>query len=62
MIEQSHAIKALGNALEANPVAVLLGPRQCGKTTLAREIAGRRGRPSSISNGQRTRPGSGIPS
>ncbi len=42
MIERSHAIKALGKALETNPVAVLLGPRQCGKTTLAREIAERR--------------------
>ena len=29
-------------ALAANPVCALLGPRQCGKTTLAREIAGRR--------------------
>jgi len=42
MIERPHAIEALGKALKANPVAVLLGPRQCGKTTLAREIAGRR--------------------
>jgi predicted AAA+ superfamily ATPase len=29
-------------ALAANPVCALLGPRQCGKTTLARQIAGRR--------------------
>jgi predicted AAA+ superfamily ATPase len=27
------------NALKRNPVVALLGPRQCGKTTLAREIA-----------------------
>lgn len=26
-------------SLRANPVVALLGPRQCGKTTLAREIA-----------------------
>jgi uncharacterized protein len=30
---------ALKSAVENNPVAVLLGPRQCGKTTLARELA-----------------------
>ena len=28
--------------LRANPAVLLLGPRQCGKTTLAREIASRR--------------------
>jgi len=30
-------------ALKRNPVAALLGPRQCGKTTLARRIAAERG-------------------
>ena len=29
----------LERALRANPVAALIGPRQCGKTTLAREMA-----------------------
>jgi predicted AAA+ superfamily ATPase len=33
---------ALRAALRANPVVALLGPRQCGKTTLARELAGAR--------------------
>jgi len=28
--------------LRSNPVVLLLGPRQCGKTTLAREFAARR--------------------
>jgi len=32
-------LKALKTALANNPVAVLLGPRQCGKTTLARRLA-----------------------
>jgi predicted AAA+ superfamily ATPase len=38
--------RALGAALRAalrdSPVVALLGPRQCGKTTLARQVAGRR--------------------
>ena len=34
---------ALENALEENPVAALLGPRQCGKTTLARMLMDREG-------------------
>lgn len=41
MIERHSARQALKTALANNPVAVLLGPRQCGKTTLAREVAGR---------------------
>ena len=39
MIERRTARLALKSAVENNPVAVLLGPRQCGKTTLARELA-----------------------
>lgn len=39
MIERPMALQALRSALANNPVAVLLGPRQCGKTTLARRLA-----------------------
>jgi uncharacterized protein len=39
MIQRSQALKAIEAALEENPVCALLGPRQCGKTTLARQIA-----------------------
>ena len=35
-------MKAVQSALANNPVCILLGPRQCGKTTLARELAKRR--------------------
>jgi len=42
MIERPKCLRALQLALENNPVGVLLGPRQCGKTTIARELAGRR--------------------
>lgn len=42
VIERFKARRALESALAHNPVAVLLGPRQCGKTTLAREVAGAR--------------------
>ncbi|MBP7828334.1 MAG: ATP-binding protein [Kiritimatiellae bacterium] len=38
MIERSQLFHAVGTALGRNPVAVLLGPRQCGKTTLARMV------------------------
>lgn len=38
MIECSGAIRAVRAALANNPVCVLLGPRQCGKTTLARQL------------------------
>ncbi len=43
MIRRTRALKAVRSALANNPVCVLLGPRQCGKTTLARELA-KRGR------------------
>ncbi|MCX8089385.1 MAG: hypothetical protein N3I86_00390 [Verrucomicrobiae bacterium] len=36
MIERARALAALKAALARNPVAMLLGPRECGKTTLAR--------------------------
>lgn len=37
-----HLIDAVATALRRNSVAAVLGPRQCGKTTLARQvIAGR---------------------
>ena len=42
LIARPRALARLRQALAANPVCALLGPRQCGKTTLAREIAGRR--------------------
>ena len=32
--------QALARALRRSPIVVLLGPRQCGKTTVARQIAG----------------------
>ena len=35
-----RAHRAVLRALDRQPVVALLGPRQCGKTTLAREIAG----------------------
>ena len=39
MITRAHAIKRIRAALQRNPVCALVGPRQCGKTTLARTIA-----------------------
>src|SRR5881628_3331287 len=33
-------LKSVRDGLKANPVVALLGPRQCGKTTLARGLAG----------------------
>ncbi len=43
MIDRPEALSRLETALDENPVAVLLGPRQCGKTTLARLLADREG-------------------
>ena len=40
IIERSSAIAALNQALDDNAATVLLGPRQIGKTTLARHVAG----------------------
>ena len=41
MLPRLHALARTERALKLNPVAALLGPRQCGKTTLARMIADR---------------------
>src|SRR5712692_9525367 len=43
MVPRTRFLNAVRSALANNPVCVLLGPRQCGKTTLARELA-KRGR------------------
>ena len=39
MIPRPHLSQRLRIALERNPVVALVGPRQCGKTTLARTLA-----------------------
>src|SRR6267378_3531625 len=39
MIPRPALLKTLRDGLKANPVVALLGPRQCGKTTLARGLA-----------------------
>src|SRR5258708_26116908 len=39
MIPRPALLKALRDGLKSNPVVALLGPRQCGKTTLARGLA-----------------------
>lgn len=41
MIQRPHALNRVRNVFQVHPIAALLGPRQCGKTTLARMIAGR---------------------
>ena len=41
MIDRPDAIFRVTEALRRQPVATLHGPRQCGKTTIARMIAGR---------------------
>lgn len=38
MIQRSELRRQVEYSLERNPVTAILGPRQCGKTTLAREI------------------------
>ncbi len=40
MIKRTRLLDALRRGLRANPVVALLGPRQCGKTTLAGMLAG----------------------
>lgn len=40
MVERSHLQRRLRRSLGNIPVTVLYGPRQCGKTTLARQITG----------------------
>jgi len=39
MIFRPELIKQVQEGLHSSPVTALLGPRQCGKTTLARTIA-----------------------
>jgi predicted AAA+ superfamily ATPase len=41
MIPRPHALDRIARVFRIHPIAVLLGPRQCGKTTLARVIAER---------------------
>ncbi|MBW2614287.1 MAG: AAA family ATPase, partial [Deltaproteobacteria bacterium] len=38
MIQRASILSALNTALSRSRVVVLVGPRQCGKTTLAREL------------------------
>ena len=42
MIRRPAFSQAITRLLEKNPVVALLGPRQCGKTTLARHVASQR--------------------
>jgi predicted AAA+ superfamily ATPase len=39
MIFREHYMKSVRRALRRSPVCAILGPRQCGKTTLARAVA-----------------------
>lgn len=39
MINRSHYLGMINTALKRSPVVALLGPRQCGKTTLARQVS-----------------------
>ncbi|MXW65320.1 MAG: ATP-binding protein [Bacteroidetes bacterium SB0662_bin_6] len=48
MIRRDAHIKALEQLISRNPVVALLGARQVGKTTLARELAGRRSGPTHL--------------
>ena len=41
MLPRQRALDRISNVFRIHPVAALLGPRQCGKTTLARVMAGR---------------------
>lgn len=38
MIQRDKALKNIQKALKRSPVVALIGPRQCGKTTIARQI------------------------
>lgn len=42
MINRTHYLQSLSIATGRSPVTALLGPRQCGKTTLARLFAQQR--------------------
>ncbi len=39
-IQRPRALGELQLALKRSPIVALLGPRQCGKTTLVRQLAG----------------------
>ena len=39
MLKRASYLKAIDHSLSENPICALLGPRQCGKTTLARQWA-----------------------
>lgn len=41
-IERAGIVKEIERRFRSNPIVLLLGPRQCGKTTLAREFGGAR--------------------
>lgn len=43
MIERADDLRQLQAAITRSPITALLGPRQCGKTTLARQLASTRG-------------------
>ena len=38
MVERAELLRQVEYGLKRNPVTAILGPRQCGKTTLARQI------------------------
>src|SRR5512138_3285891 len=38
MVERRRLLEQVGQALKRSPVVALVGPRQCGKTTLARQL------------------------
>jgi len=40
LIQRPRGLTATRQALKRSPVVALLGPRQCGKTTLAHQLAG----------------------
>lgn len=40
MIDRPVYLKRIKDVFQIHPIAALLGPRQCGKTTLARLFAG----------------------
>ena len=42
MIPRPRVLERIDESFRVHPVAALLGPRQCGKTTIARIIAGQR--------------------
>jgi uncharacterized protein len=42
MLDRARYLRAIEAVLEVNPICALLGPRQCGKTTLARQMTARK--------------------